>query len=140
MVKKIAIDPISDVKSRINLDNIQTMAEAKQGMRVLIDLAIELKKKECSLNMKSIELENTPSENHPEKIAYDEKLREIERQHCTVLNNVEQEYQEKIAILLGQLRGVESKGENCYIILFIANQNFDLLHRIATFQLFSNYF
>ncbi|XP_044747016.1 chromosome-associated kinesin KIF4 isoform X2 [Coccinella septempunctata] len=106
------LDADDDAKSRINLDNIQTMAEAKQGMRVLIDLAMELKKKECSLTMKSIELENTPSENHPEKKVYDEKLKELEKEYSSSLNNLEQEYQEKIAILLGQLRGVELKANN----------------------------
>ncbi|XP_045460212.1 chromosome-associated kinesin KIF4 isoform X3 [Harmonia axyridis] len=101
-----------DVKAKINLDNVQTMAEAKQGMRVLIDLAIELKKKECSLTMKSIELENTPSENHPEKKAYDEKLKQHEKEYSIALDNLEQEYQEKIAILLRQLRGIELKTFN----------------------------
>ncbi|KAL3286993.1 hypothetical protein HHI36_001479 [Cryptolaemus montrouzieri] len=106
------LDTDEDSKNKINLDNLQTMAEAKQALKVLIDEAVDLKKKQCVLNMKSMELEDTPNEEHQERKNFEEKLRTLEQNQNVALSRIEQEYQEKIFILLGQLRGEEVKASS----------------------------
>ncbi|KAK9873905.1 hypothetical protein WA026_002257 [Henosepilachna vigintioctopunctata] len=122
------LDSDEDLKNKINLDSLQTMAEAKQALKVLVEDIIEIKKKQCCLALKSIELESNPQEEQEKK--YEQQLIEMEKKSNDFRNNLENEYQEKISILLAQLRGIEMKtttaeSENLKVILNMQQQKLE---------------
>jgi kinesin family protein 4/21/27 len=89
------------------LDNIQTMADAKFALKILLEQTIEIKKNEVTAKSKLIDAHADLNE-CKHKIGNLEKVvRIMEYKQADEISHLQKDYEEKIAVLLRQLRGIE---------------------------------
>ncbi|XP_060536642.1 chromosome-associated kinesin KIF4 isoform X2 [Cylas formicarius] len=99
-------------KPKIRFDGIQSMAEAKYALKFLFEQSEQFFKKYVQCKNKCselMEINNVLSEKN-ERDAHTLKL--TEDKYRDILSNQQQVYEEKVAILLRQLRGIENGSQN----------------------------
>ncbi|XP_060526968.1 chromosome-associated kinesin KIF4A-like [Cylas formicarius] len=99
-------------KPKTRFDRIQSMAEAKYALKLLFEQAEEFFKKFVQCKNKCSELMeiNKVLSEKNERDAHTLKL--TEDKYRDILSNQQQVYEEKVAILLRQLRGIENGSQN----------------------------
>ncbi|XP_060526293.1 chromosome-associated kinesin KIF4A-like isoform X1 [Cylas formicarius] len=99
-------------KPKTRFDRIQSMAEAKYALKLLFEQAEEFFKKFVQCKNKCSELMeiNKVLSEKNERDAHTLKL--TEDKYRDILSNQQQVYEEKVAILVRQLRGIENGSQN----------------------------
>lgn len=93
------------------LDNIQTMADAKFAIKVLIEQASEIKKNEILNKNKLLDIQASLNDIKQKNESLEKVVKIMEYKNTDDVGRLQKEYEEKIAVLLRQLRGVEVKGD-----------------------------
>ncbi|XP_018334300.1 chromosome-associated kinesin KIF4A isoform X2 [Agrilus planipennis] len=101
------LDSDEDNKSRARFDNIQTMNEAKYCLKMLFQLTSEIKKNEVNLEYRMSELVQSQNEMANKLKVLEANLIKNNQNHQLEMANVQKEYEEKVSVLLRQLRGVQ---------------------------------
>ncbi|KAJ8941944.1 hypothetical protein NQ318_013278 [Aromia moschata] len=108
-IQQKLLDSDEENKSKVRFDKLQSVGEAKFAVKLLFEQAAEIQKEKVQLELKLSELQECNSESQ-------EKVRDAEQHHKATeamyleqLEQLQKSYEEKVAILLQQLR--ESKEE-----------------------------
>ncbi|XP_044263818.1 chromosome-associated kinesin KIF4A isoform X2 [Tribolium madens] len=88
-------------------DNIQTMGEAKFAIKILLEQAAELKASEVMAKNKWIETQVALNDIKEKNEKFETGFKILEMKNNQDVSQMQKEYEEKIALLLRQLRGVE---------------------------------
>ncbi|RZC35221.1 chromosome-associated kinesin KIF4A, partial [Asbolus verrucosus] len=108
--QKILDSDEDNKKSR--LDNIQTMADAKFALKILLEQTADIKKSEVAMKAKVIEAQAAQNEFKTKTSASEQIIKIMEMKHAEDLSHLQKDYEEKIAVLLRQLRGVQPEDAN----------------------------
>ncbi|KAJ8965902.1 hypothetical protein NQ314_003843 [Rhamnusium bicolor] len=101
------LDSDEENKSKTRFDKFQSMSEAKFALKVLFEQAAEIQKEKIQTEIKLNELQESYSE-FQDKIKESESQRKItEEKNLEQLAQLQKSYEEKVAILLRQLRRVK---------------------------------
>ncbi|XP_049819239.1 chromosome-associated kinesin KIF4-like isoform X2 [Aethina tumida] len=96
-----------DNKLRARFENIQSMSDAKQTLRLLFEHATDIKRKAVQSQLKLTETHEITAEVRDCKKNYEDNMRRIEEKYDKQLSELQNSYEEKISLLLRQLCGVK---------------------------------
>ncbi|KAJ8937403.1 hypothetical protein NQ314_011889 [Rhamnusium bicolor] len=104
------LDSNEENKSKTRFDKFQSMSEAKFALKVLFEQAGEIQKEKIQMQIKLNELQESYNEIQ-DKIRKSESQRKVmEEKNLEQLEYLQKSYEEKVTILLRQLRGVKVDG------------------------------
>ncbi|XP_066995336.2 chromosome-associated kinesin KIF4A [Anabrus simplex] len=99
-----------DNKSKTRWDKIQSISEAKHGLKYLFNLAAEMKKEINTKNIQLSELEASKVAAEETIKSLEEQIRDIDTAHEIDILRIEKENEEKFTVLLSEIRKEESTG------------------------------
>ncbi|CAH0549981.1 unnamed protein product [Brassicogethes aeneus] len=96
-----------EAKAKARFDNIQTMAEAKAIAKFLWDQSADIKRQSVQNRFKITEMQEGLHQVREHKKMYEANLKSLDEKYGNQMSELEEYYEEKVAYLLGQLRGVK---------------------------------
>lgn len=99
-------------KAKTRWEMVQSMVEAKCALKKLFDLAADIRRKSANNEYKLEELQTAHEEALNRLSCSENLLKELNSRHKHMLSEIEHEYEEKITVLLKQLRGLTTTTED----------------------------
>ncbi|KAF5297092.1 hypothetical protein FQA39_LY02672 [Lamprigera yunnana] len=96
-------------KSKTRWDNIQTMGEAKAALKFIFDLSADIRRSDINSGFKYNELSSNYDEIKNKCDTLEHRIKNLEAQHYVQLADVAKEHEEKVTVLLRQLRRLPSQ-------------------------------
>ncbi|GLV42213.1 Kinesin-like protein at 3A [Carabus blaptoides fortunei] len=106
------IDSDQENKVKTRWETVQSMVEAKCALKKLFDLAADIRRKSANNEYKLEELHAAHEEAMNRLSCSENLLKELSNRHTHMLSEIEHEYEEKITVLLKQLRGITTMTED----------------------------
>ncbi|KAK5648918.1 hypothetical protein RI129_003810 [Pyrocoelia pectoralis] len=98
------LDSDQENKSRTRWENIQTMGDAKFALKVLFDLAASKGQQEVSASNKCKDLQSNYESIQGKYSSFEDEKKQWKLEHRREIAQLTKEYEEKVSVLLRQLR------------------------------------
>ncbi|KAK4884404.1 hypothetical protein RN001_000675 [Aquatica leii] len=98
------LDSDQENKSKTRFDNIQTMAEAKVALKFIFDLTSDIRRREIQSGNKCSELQTGYEELKLRCDSLEAQIKALKANHQHELSDIIKECEEKVSVLLRQLR------------------------------------